>query len=220
MERLCLNGHCATTHLFKVEVDSCFEKVKASMDQVLAFTEREKANRFFYMQDKKRYLVSRFVLRHILSLFVAVSPEQICFFEFGNRKPAVQGVEFNLSHSGNLLLIAVSSLPVGIDVELVSPDLDFESIFSGNFSAGEQLRILQSKQPLNSFYAYWTRKEAVLKASAEGLIDNMDELDVNGYNVVRNGKSYMLKTYPLLEGNYMFSVAGESDISDLLLWDY
>jgi len=219
MEKLVLDGHCADIHLFKVEIAACHDKIHEILHEVVSGAELERASRFFHVQDQKRFLVTRYMLRSVLSSFTGVSPGLIRFHQIANRKPAVYGIEFNLSHSGNLLLIAVSSCPVGIDIELIRPDFDFKAVLPASFSAEEQRRVLQAEDPLNCFYAYWTKKEAVLKASGQGLADDMSLLDAGNEQMVWDGRAYEVKTYTM-ENDYIFSLAGEPGFSDLLFWNY
>lgn len=220
IEKLSLNDHTATLHLFKMEIDSCYERFKEVVNEVISISEQEKANRFFNVQDKKRYLVTRFALRRILSLFIDIPAGQIMFYQSGNRKPAVHGIEFNLTHSSNLLLIAISLHPVGVDIEFVQPDFTFEGIFSSICSSDEQFQILHADNPVRSFYTCWTRKEAVLKASGEGLVDDMAKLDIAKDTVLHNGIPYLVRTFPLIDDQYILSLASECNVNDVLFWNF
>ena len=84
---------------------------------------------------------------------------------------------FNLSHSGSEIVLAVSDTPIGIDVEQCKP-MDYD-VFSGQFHASELSHIRLSETPSRAFYNLWTRKEALLKATGQGLTDTMNELNCN-----------------------------------------
>ena len=78
---------------------------------------------------------------------------------------------FNLSHTDNLILIAISNSPVGVDVEKNERNADKEAIIKHFFSENEQQSFFSQpeEQRQLSFVKGWTRKEAILKATGEGL---------------------------------------------------
>ena len=193
-------------HIFKVVVDSYYHHIRLGYEAVLSDEELEKSSRFLNRKDAERYIACRHSVRRILSGFVQRASASIQFTNSGNKKPAVDGIEFNISHSGNLILVAVGQTAVGIDIELVMPDFDFSLLLDSSFSARERLHI-GSKL---SFYEFWTRKEAVLKASGEGLTDGMNEFECLDNLVLRKGLSYELKTFRTDE-QYIFSLASPVD---------
>lgn len=215
-----MHGHIAAIHIFKVDIELCYKRVEKTISDVVPIAEQKRAEWFFDSKDRNRYLVTRFVLRSVLSDFIDVPPEMISFHSYGNSKPAVRGIEFNLSHSGNLLMVAVSSRPVGIDLELIRADFDFTDLLPGSFSETEQFQIWQSDNSLRRFYWFWTRKEAVLKATGEGLVDDMDQLDVAGDVISRKESNYLVRTFPVIDDLYIFSLACEPSNCDVLFWVY
>jgi 4'-phosphopantetheinyl transferase len=85
--------------------------------------------------------------------------------------PALQ---FNVSHSGKLVLLAFhSSREVGVDVEAVRPDQDWEAVALRMLPAGEYRRLasLNPKDRLTAFFQAWTRREAAVKAAGRGFVD-------------------------------------------------
>lgn len=80
-------------------------------------------------------------------------------------------IYFNLSHSGNVALCAISDQPVGADVEVprkISPEL-----ISYTMSDEEQQQINTSPDPIMQFLYFWTRKEAFLKLTSKGIRNDM-----------------------------------------------
>jgi len=88
----------------------------------------------------------------------------------------VDGLHVSVSHSGDLIAVALTELgPIGVDVEETTRQTDIESMLSYVFSPAE-LAALES--PASLFYLAWTRKEAILKATGEGLRVRMSTLTV------------------------------------------
>ncbi len=89
--------------------------------------------------------------------------------------------EFNLSHSGDLILLGISGgAPVGVDVEQWSPDVEFSDLAVNYFSTLERERLIALDRGLwpEAFFNCWSRKEAYLKATGEGVTNGLDHFDV------------------------------------------
>jgi 4'-phosphopantetheinyl transferase len=78
-----------------------------------------------------------------------------------------EGMEFNISHSGDFVAAVISRHPVGIDIEVKS-DTKFR-VTKRMFSESEQKRVFESADPDREFRAVWTEKEAYLKCTGEGI---------------------------------------------------
>jgi 4'-phosphopantetheinyl transferase len=150
--------------------------------------ERARADAFRRDEDRRRHLAAHGVLRHILSGELGVPAAALAFDRTCRRcgdprhgKPRVAGREdarFSLSHSGDLVLVALGrSREVGVDVERVDPGLDAEAVARVSLSPAE--RHLLSDAPPSRFYDLWTRKEACLKLTGEGLARRPDALDLS-----------------------------------------
>lgn len=98
-----------------------------------------------------------------------------------NEKPFIDGVEFNLSHSGNVVVCAVADTEVGVDIE--RSDRKNDTVAEKYFSDAEKK---------HSFSYIWTRKEAVLKTDGSGIAYGLKNIDVTGDTVKINGKTYRL----------------------------
>lgn len=151
--------------------------------------ELARASAFHHEADRTRFLLSHGLLRALAAHYVDRPAAALAFDtgEFG--KPELAGLDkgrlaFNLSHSGDLILLAFArSCRLGVDVERWSPrlgDAERARIASSVFSAGEQAAI--ARLPLEArpaaFYAVWTRKEACLKATGAGLSRGLDHFEV------------------------------------------
>ena len=90
-------------------------------------------------------------------------------------------LQFNLAHSGGLALLAVTrSGAVGIDIERIRPLPDYDRIMRSFFSTAESEAILAlpPADQLQAFFTCWTRKEAYLKATGDGITVPLDRFSV------------------------------------------
>jgi 4'-phosphopantetheinyl transferase len=100
------------------------------------------------------------------------------------KKPYLQNSEifFNISHSQNAFVIAISNFEIGIDIEENAIELNIEDCMNYAFSE-EEINYCK-REVLESFFSIWTLKEAFLKALSIGLTDKLKEintLDVSIY---------------------------------------
>jgi 4'-phosphopantetheinyl transferase len=154
----------------------------------LSDEEGQRASRFRFEQHRNRYIVGRATLRQILGAYLNNPPEKFDF-EYGNHgKPTLasrngaQTLEFNLAHSDALALIAVSQAgPVGVDVEQVRPLKDADELVKRFFSPRENsaFQKLSSEQKPQAFFNLWTRKEAWLKATGDGIAHHLNRVEVS-----------------------------------------
>ena len=163
--------------------DICLE----SCADCLSSAERERAARFKFAWDRNRYLIAHGALRSILATYLGVDAAAIDFNSGPAGKPKLAGklaseaLEFNLSHSGEIALIAVTrSNEIGVDVECIREDFAFKPIAQRFFTAKEvaSLQDLPVDLQREAFYKCWTSKEALLKAKGTGLSGSLDEVQI------------------------------------------
>lgn len=143
----------------------------------LSDAERARAALFATDQLRNRWFCAHVALRRILAAALDVAPASISYSTAAAGKPfiaqpAANGLEFNLSDSGDIALIAVSRCgPVGVDVEECRPKPDLLALAEGFFAEEERaaLRALPSAEQAAAFYRIWARKEAFIKAIGLGL---------------------------------------------------
>lgn len=154
---------------------------------LLAADEIERADRFYFARDRKRFTVARGAMREILSRYTGAGAVDLRFSYGPKGKPELSvdmkqtGIKFNLSHSQEVALLAVTrGLNVGIDVEWIKADFATDDIAEQFFSAAEvqTLRSLPVSQRVEAFFSCWTRKEAYIKALGEGLSVPLDSFTV------------------------------------------
>ncbi|EHS52910.1 phosphopantetheine-protein transferase [Rhizobium sp. PDO1-076] len=164
-------------------------EIPASEDAVsgtcLSQDELERAQRFVKPRDTRRYMAGRAGLRSILGDYLSIAPKDVRFSytEFGKPYLDTTGerpLEFNLSHSADQALLAVSRhFTLGVDVEEIKPIA--EDVAGHFFSAAEctELRAYPTHEHMAAFYRCWTRKEAFVKAHGAGLSLALDCFDVS-----------------------------------------
>lgn len=156
---------------------------------LLSADEHARATRFVFQRDADAFIVAHATLRRILAEYLGVAPQSLDFVTGPHGKPAIAGpagvatLEFNLSHSADLALIAVSlGSPVGVDIERLDPRVEHLDLAEQFFSAAERaaLRSLPSevKAMTEGFFNAWTRKEAYLKATGHGITRGLHHFDV------------------------------------------
>jgi 4'-phosphopantetheinyl transferase len=161
--------------VWQFELDLAADEV-AELERVLSPDEQARASRFRHANDRDRYIVAHGSLRMLLGRYIDESPGQLEFSHTPNGKPrlvnpAHPALCFNMSHSGKVALVAVAcGREVGIDVERIDLNCDFESVAREFFAPAEQaaLRTSPSHERCNTFFQLWTCKESVLKAMGEG----------------------------------------------------
>ena len=158
----------------------------ADFRPTLSKDETARSERFYFERHRRRFVAARASLRSVLAAYVDLDPSKIAF-EYGHKgkpclagKGANSGLHFNLSHSNERVLIAVSRVPVGVDIEFIRPLKDCEAIARRFFSEAEQSALFSvpPERKLEAFFTCWTRKEAYVKAVGDGLSIPLRSFDV------------------------------------------
>jgi 4'-phosphopantetheinyl transferase len=160
------------------------ERLRALLSPV----ERDAERRLHFEHDRTRFVCRRGAVRSILSLYAGIPAHRLRFRTGSHGKPelggaaALSGVRFNVSHSCDLALCAVTAgRRIGVDVEVVKVVTDLERIAALFFSRAERealSTIPAGERPL-AFLRCWTRKEAFLKARGDGLSYPLQGFDVS-----------------------------------------
>lgn len=151
--------------------------------ELLSTDERERANRFHFPRHKRRFVVARAMMRLILGRYLKSQADQLEFTYNAYGKPGIEngcGLEFNLSHSGELAILAVGqNHSLGIDVEFFSAR-PYAGIGKQLFSPLERLTLAKLPPMLTpfAFFHIWAQKEAFIKACGLGLHYPTEQFDV------------------------------------------
>ncbi len=160
-------------------------ETREALASTLSGAELQRAARFHFEIHRNRFIAGRGLLRRILARYLATEPSGLCITYGKNGKPSLAdapGLHFNLAHAEDLALLAVTRLgPVGVDLEHVRRLEDASQLVARFFSPGESAaysRLEPQLQPA-AFFNLWTRKEALLKATGEGIGELLNRVEVS-----------------------------------------
>ena len=181
--------------------------------EILSQDEKKRADRLRSAKDKRRFTVSRAFLRKSLGHYLNTDPSEIKFTYNKYGKPDIdpehhpQNIKFNISHSENLALYAITqNREIGIDVEYIR-DVDKADKIVKRFFSEEEGEFYYS-QPENkknwAFFTLWTRKEAYSKARGMGIGLPRKEFDLKlapsaGNNVIDTGATNIESKWSLID---------------------
>lgn len=172
-------------HVWHVGLDRGSEEARA-LRRLLSSDERARAARFHFARDRSRFEGARGLLRLLLGHHLGLAPERIAFAYGPRGKPGLPaggsaGLAFNVSHSAGRALIAVTrGRQLGIDLERERSVPEMDAIAESHFSCREraELRALAPSERPAAFFRCWTRKEAFVKATGDGLLRPLDAFSV------------------------------------------
>jgi len=169
--------------VWRISLDLPNDSLKL-IESSLSADESERAARYHFTADKDRYIVAHGCLRDILARYLHREPGQLNFSVNDHGKPALHDheLEFNLSHSGDFVLVAITQeRKVGVDVERIRQGISSQVIARQYFSKSEvaEYQALPPEERKTAFFTCWTRKEAYIKAHGLGLSLTLDSFDVS-----------------------------------------
>lgn len=170
-------------HVWKNDLDLDSERISKFLN-ILSEQESRRTSRFYFDRHRVRYIAAHGLLRSILGEYLEDDPKSLvfCANEYGkpylcsnrnNSRPLL----FNLSHSFNLSVIAISpDLEVGIDVEYINRDVEIRELVSRFFSQKEIKDVDSMPEDMKryAFFHLWTRMEAYIKGKGGGLAFHRD----------------------------------------------
>jgi 4'-phosphopantetheinyl transferase len=144
----------------------------AALFELLTAAEQQRARRYHAEADYHRFVIGRATLRLLLGACLGLPPAALHFALGENHKPMLATapeLHYNVSHSGNWVLIAIASVAVGVDVEKINPHFPYQEVLKQSFSESEKVFVGRHPAQLSAFYRLWTRKESFVKATAQGI---------------------------------------------------
>src|SRR5262247_748196 len=176
----------AEIHLWLAFYDGITERsLHSAYRELLNPAEKEQESRFYFARDRLRYLITRALVRTVLSRYATIHPKEWVFSanaygrpEIVNAQARYAGLSFNISHTHSLIVLGVTKRrALGVDVENfrareVSLDI------ADRFFAPQEVAALAATPPRRQqyrFFEYWTFKESYIKARGMGLSLPLDK---------------------------------------------
>ena len=175
-----------TIDVWRCPLDLAVNQIE-TLSACLSAQERQRADKFRFEHSRHQFVTTRARLRQCLALATGKRASEIEFELGPSGKPFLAGnsqtseLQFNVSHTDSLALIAITrGQRIGIDVESLTRNVQHNQVSQNFFSATEKAAIaaLPDDQAPASFFACWTRKEAVLKAIGTGIAHGLDSFAV------------------------------------------
>jgi 4'-phosphopantetheinyl transferase len=161
------------------------EKLDATYRALLSDDERRQESRFHFRSDRQRYLITRALVRIVLSKYVPIPPTQWRFKTNAYGRPHVATVlkevdppSFSISHAHRIVVVGVAArYALGVDVEHLRSQHISVHIAEDHFAPAEiqALAVLPPDQTTYRFLEYWTLKESYIKACGLGLSIPLDK---------------------------------------------
>lgn len=149
-------------------------------ESILSETEKKHA---FLIQNGGFYLKTRYLVRYTLAEFLNTSKSLIIEKKSAGKPylPDYPEIDFNLSHSGDFLLLGIGkNCQLGVDIETIKPRENMSGLVNRCFSKNEiqSWLALSDLEKQRYFYQIWTRKEAFVKATGEGISSGLTQIEV------------------------------------------
>jgi 4'-phosphopantetheinyl transferase len=160
----------------------------AQLRTLLSQDELSRAEKFHLMEHRKRWEMTRGILRRLLASYVDTHAREIAFQYGAQGKPELKipansNLHFNTSHSGDYATFAFTRAgELGVDIECVRDEMPRrDDIVRRYFAPGEQRELFGLPEPkrARAFFKLWTRKEAFVKARGTGLFSGLDQFEVS-----------------------------------------
>lgn len=170
-----LNG----VRVYLLNVTCLPKEVLAYLASTLSLKEKKKAVRFRKELDRQVYVAGRGMLRVLIGECLNLFPAEIDILEERFGKPYLKGhrdtFQFNLSSSGHYVAIGIhpGDQQIGVDLEMINKKFEYWEVAAHYFTTSECDAVYCHKD----FYKVWTKKEALLKATGVGLVDDLNKLD-------------------------------------------
>jgi 4'-phosphopantetheinyl transferase len=182
-------------HVWRVPLDPV--RIAAlDLTQILSPEEQAHAKRFAIDRPRSVFAASRVALRSLLGKYLSLGAKDVQIVSDAGGKPrlTIGELNFNLAHSGDVTLIAVTrGCPIGVDVERLRPVDCSQEIATRNFHPAEiaVIAAADAGELAECFLRCWTRKEAVLKAVGIGL-----GYPLNAFNVLALNSNSSIELAP------------------------
>ncbi|MEI6265175.1 MAG: 4'-phosphopantetheinyl transferase superfamily protein [Sphingobacteriia bacterium] len=210
------------TNHFLGKLDYC-KSVLNEQDLIYASSKKKES-------DQQQKIIARAILKILLAKALKQSVHTIEIAKDANGKPfcptaILSNIHFNISDAANYVAIIIAQSVVGIDIETIQPQFQYQDIASLHFHQNEIQALKNANDPLMLFYRYWTRKESFLKLEGNGLTDYLNELDmtegekINKIHGLGPQGNYFVSSF-FMNAHLMVSVSVPSLINQLRFFNY
>jgi len=199
--------------LFASNIDGIDENELGFFLNFVSEQKRKQIQRYKMIKDAKRSLLGELLIRKVVIDTYHCSNDSITFSFNQYGKPFISNIpnfHFNLSHSGNWVVCAVSTKAIGVDIEEIK-EVNYE-VAEYCFSKKENSELLnveEDKRP-GYFFMIWTLKESYLKAQGIGIIEDLKSINFEEENnnfITRQKEELFYKLYEI-DSRYSLAVCG------------
>lgn len=176
-------------HLWLAFYEEAGEELHGAYREILEPAEKDREPRFYFAADRRRYLVTRALVRTVLARYVPLAPRDWRFAANAYGRPEIAspqgrraGLSFNVSHTRDLIVLGVTrGRALGVDVENVGKREAAIDVARHYFAPVEvsALARVPAAQQHHRFFEYWTFKESYIKARGMGLSLPLDRFSVH-----------------------------------------
>ena len=226
-------------HVWRANLDLPMIEIER-LAAILSTDEIAKANKFHFIEHRKRFIAARGILRQLLGNYLEIRPNKIKFEYSGYGKPRLaasmddSSLQFNVSHSLNYALYGFTNNHlIGVDLEFLREIKDAAELAKRFFTAGEFQSIadLTGRERQKAFFQIWTAKEAYFKAIGTGLSGSLTDIELSfeGENLklfaikenIHAISNWSIHNY-VPAANYTATVAVDTDINEqhINFWDW
>jgi 4'-phosphopantetheinyl transferase len=224
-------------HVWRALLDDSPERA-SRYRAYLSADELTRADRCRTPHPQYQFVVTRGILRMLLSQYMEIRPAQLQFETQPRGKPVLRTassfpIQFNVSHTRGMALIALTTQhAVGIDVEWIDRKVQDGDIAERYFSAreSEYLASLPPPERTRQFFSYWTCKEAYLKMQGRGIAKglaqcevtmNLDQLQVGLTHVDQPGQGEDCSLYRITSGSgHVGAIAIACSSAQVSYWNW
>jgi 4'-phosphopantetheinyl transferase len=208
-------------HVWRAQISVETEQICRDL---LAPDELQRARLFWFPADRRRYIVTRAILRSVLGKYLDLAPRSLSFVynEFG--KPSLgpscnsSRVTFNVSHSGDYALLAFGmAIDVGVDLEQLHGDRNIEDLAKAVLPLSDYHLLMARPAGARNkaFLQSWTRREAVGKALGGGFATSSGRFEFQAADACR------LSIANIEAGDhYVAALAARARNLDARLWNW
>lgn len=172
----------ATVRLLVFDAERLPKELTFEVGKLLSPRELRKSSKFRFAKDRLVYLNGRGILRKLCCEMLKIAPDKLVIKEGQFGKPFLEGFEkklsFNLSNSKNMISMAFefNQRDIGLDIEVIDKTFEYWEMAGYYFSKKECDQTYSHRD----FYRFWTMKEALLKVTGVGLVDDLNTMDLSG----------------------------------------